>query len=109
MKKINNINKALVLLAVISVMFACERGLSDDVEFASFPTTGDIFTDAPVGLTDEFFVSFDPAGGANTQGFGTDDNVAFEGSSSIRIDVDFFLYSPSINFPFPNPFGCFLI
>ena len=87
MKKINNINKALVLLAVISVMFACERGLSDDVEFASFPTTGDIFTDAPVGLTDEFFVSFDPAGGANTQGFGTDDNVAFEGSSSIRIDV----------------------
>ncbi|WP_299113582.1 carbohydrate-binding protein [uncultured Winogradskyella sp.] len=87
MKKINNINKVLTLLAVLSVMFACERGLSDDVEFASFPTTGDIYTDAPVGLTDEFFVSFDPAGGANTEGFGTDDNIAFEGTSSIRIDV----------------------
>ncbi|GGI56620.1 glycosyl hydrolase family 16 [Winogradskyella haliclonae] len=87
MKKINNINRAFILLTVLSVMFACERGLSDDVEFASFPTTGDIFTDAPVGLTDEFFVSFDPAGGANPEGFGTDDNEAFEGTSSIRIDV----------------------
>lgn len=46
-----------------------------------------IFTDDPVGLTDEFFTSFDPATGANIEGFDVDNNEAFEGSSSIRIDV----------------------
>ncbi|RZN79247.1 MAG: carbohydrate-binding protein, partial [Winogradskyella sp.] len=86
MKKINTY-KVFTILAFTFVMLGCERGLSDDVEFASFPATGDIFTDAPVGLTDEFFVSFDPAAGANPQGFGTDENEAFEGNSSIRIDV----------------------
>ncbi|MBT8245045.1 MAG: carbohydrate-binding protein [Winogradskyella sp.] len=87
MKKINNINKVFTFLAIAVVVLGCERGLSDDVQFASFPSDGDIFTDAPVGLTDEFFVSFDPAAGANPDGFGTDDNEAFEGRSSIRIDV----------------------
>lgn len=80
--------RSLLLLGLGIVAFsACERDLSDDVEFATFPSNGDIFIDAPVGLTDEFFDSFDPAIGANTEGFGTDDDVAFEGSSSIRIDV----------------------
>ncbi|AGC77482.1 Ig-like protein group 2 [Nonlabens dokdonensis] len=76
-------------LLLISFLFlvGCERELSDDSVLATFPATAEIFTDAPVGLTDEFFISFDPAQGANTEGFGTDDNVAFEGTSSIRIDV----------------------
>jgi hypothetical protein len=74
---------ALVLLTLVG----CERDLSDEVVFATFPTTAEIFTDAPVGLTDEFFISFDPAVGANTEGFGTDENEFFEGTSSIRIDV----------------------
>lgn len=85
--KNNNINKLLVLLIFGLLVLGCERGLSEDAEFASFPANADIFTDAPVGLTDEFFISFDPALGANTEGFGTDDDVAFEGSTSIRIDV----------------------
>lgn len=76
---------ALIALAIISV--SCERGLSDDIEIATYPSNGDIFTDDPVGLTDEFFISFDPATGANTEGFGTDDNEAYEGTQSIRIDV----------------------
>ena len=87
MKNNNNINKILSLLIFGLVVLGCERGLSEDAEFASFPSNGDIFTDAPVGLTDDFFISFDPAGGANPEGFGTDDNEAFEGTSSIRIDV----------------------
>ncbi|GAB4156040.1 MAG: hypothetical protein Tsb0033_06140 [Winogradskyella sp.] len=68
-------------------MISCERGFSDDVDLATFPTNGDIYIDDPVGLTDEFFTSFDPATGANTNGFGTDNNEVYEGSSSIRIDV----------------------
>ncbi len=71
----------------IVALLSCERDFSDEVKFATFPANGDIFTDAPVGLTDKFFDSFDPAVGANTEGFGTDDDVAFEGTSSIRIDV----------------------
>lgn len=75
------------LLVLMVVVASCERGLSDDIVIAGFPTNGDIYTDDPVGLTDDFFISFDPATGANTEGFGTDSNEAYEGASSIRIDV----------------------
>lgn len=89
MKKINiKYHIILPLLGLIGiVMISCERGFSDDVDLATFPNTPEVFTDVPVGLTDEFFISFDPNGGANTNGFGTDNNEAYEGSSSIRIDV----------------------
>ena len=66
---------------------SCEREVSEDAASASFPRTGEIFTDVPVGLTDAFFESFDPATGANVNGFGTDNDVAYEGNSSIRIHV----------------------
>lgn len=82
LKTIFSLTLVLVLLST-----GCERDLSDEAVFATFPNTADIFTDSPIGLTDEFFISFDPALGANTEAFGTDDNVAFEGTSSIRIDV----------------------
>ncbi len=89
MKNIRNIHLRFTLLLSlgIAVFSSCEREFSDDVQFATFSNNGDIFTDEPVGLTDEFFDSFDPNEGANPEGFGTDDNVAFMGTSSIRIDV----------------------
>ncbi|WP_299050468.1 Ig-like domain-containing protein [uncultured Polaribacter sp.] len=83
--KYSKITFCLSLILVIAT--SCEREISDNAVPATFPTTPFIFTDNPVGLTDEFFISFDPAVGANTEGFGTDNNVAFEGTSSIRIDV----------------------
>ncbi|PQJ78711.1 carbohydrate-binding protein [Polaribacter porphyrae] len=73
----------LILLTTTS----CERDITDENNFATFPTTANVFIDAPVGLTDEFFISFDPAGGANTEGFGTDEIIFYEGTSSIRVDV----------------------
>lgn len=82
-----NLRSALILSLGIAIFSSCERDFSDDVEFETFPANGDIFTDAPVGLTDQFFDSFDPNGGANPEGFGTDNEVAFQGQSSIRIDV----------------------
>ena len=84
-----NLRSALILSLGAILFSSCEREFSDEVEFETFSTNGDIFTDAPVGLTDEFFDSFDPAGAnpANPEGFGTDDNVAFQGQSSIRVDV----------------------
>ena len=77
----------LSAIALLVTTVSCERDQPDNPNLATFPNTADIFTDSPVGLTDEFFVSFDPNGGANTQGFGTDENEAFEGTTSIRIDV----------------------
>lgn len=89
MKKLNfKYHIIFPLLGLICVtIISCERGYSDDIEFATFPNTPDVFTDAPVSLTDEFFESFDPSVGANTNGFGTDENEAYAGSTSIRIDV----------------------
>ncbi|MBS3738630.1 MAG: Ig-like domain-containing protein [Psychroflexus sp.] len=77
----------LGLLLLILMTVSCERDISEDAVPATFPTTAEVYTDNPVGLTDEFFISFDPAGGANPEAFGTDDNEAYLGSSSIRIDV----------------------
>ncbi len=89
MKTITYIKKytCFPLLLVLMTFMGCERSLSDEVVYATFPNTAEVFTDAPIGLTDEFFVSFDPAEGANPNGFDTDDNETYRGTSSIRIDV----------------------
>jgi len=86
MIKLNFKLHTLLLLSLI-ILSGCERDISDDAVLAEFPNTAEIYTDNPVGLTDEFFISFDPAGGANPEAFGTDDTESFLGSSSIRIDV----------------------
>jgi len=88
----NNINKNFKFTSLLAATFAliftsCEREVSDDAVLATYGNTADIFTDSPVGLTDAFFESFDPATGANPTGFGTDNNMAYVGNSSIRIDV----------------------
>lgn len=95
MKTIKYIKTKIALVAGVLLLTTtgCERDLSGDVVDATFPTIAEVFTDAPVNLTDEFFISFNPAEGANPNGFGTDDNVAYRGNSSIRIDV------PGINDP----------
>lgn len=78
---------SLLAVTILLSFTNCEREISDDAVVATYPNTPDIFTDVPVGLTDAFFESFDPAGGANPEGFGTDNEVAYVGSTSIRIDV----------------------
>ena len=83
--------KAIYFIVAL-VVFGCTRD-EEVLPNATFPKTAEIFTDVPVSLTDEFFVSFDPAAGANTNGFGVDENEFFEGTASIRIDV------PSVDDP----------
>jgi hypothetical protein len=92
MQMMKNINyktgKTTILLGLLLIFnLGCERDLTDEAVLATFPTTAEIYTDNPVGLTDDFFISFDPAVGANPEAFGTDDNESYEGTSSIRIDV----------------------
>lgn len=89
MKKMNYKNHiTFTLLGLMCVMITnCDREISEDFELATFPNNPEIFTDNPVGLTDEFFESFDPATGANTEAFGVDVNESYAGTSSIRVDV----------------------
>lgn len=77
----------ILLLTFSFILTSCEREIGDDAVLATMPTTANIYTDNPIGLTDQFFESFDPASGANTVGFDVDNTVAYQGRSSIRIDV----------------------
>ncbi|MEY8849226.1 Ig-like domain-containing protein [Psychroserpens sp. XS_ASV72] len=86
--KLFKLNKALALGMIMVLVFGCERDVTDDAVPATFPNTAEVFTDAPVGLTDNFFESFNPAEGYNTlDTFEVVDNESYEGTSSIRIDV----------------------
>ena len=76
----------VIALVLLVITYSCQPD-DENLELATFPNIADIFTDVPVNLTDQFFVSFDPNAGANTNGFGTDNTTVFEGSTSIRIDV----------------------
>lgn len=78
---------SLVALAFVLLFTNCEREISDDAVLATYPKTADIYTDNPVGLTDIFFHSDDPADGANPNGFDVDNKEAYNGKRSIRIDV----------------------
>lgn len=86
-------------LALLTTTVSCERGFSDEIALATYPSTPEVFTDVPVSLTDQFFVSYNPADGANVNGFGTDTNEAYSGTTSIRIDV------PASNDPQGNYIG----
>ena len=88
MKKFKYTSQIIIVFAsVLTVLtLGCERELSDDISQAKYPNTPEVFTDFPVSLTDQFFISFDPAEGANVNGFDIDNN-AYKGTSAIRIDV----------------------
>lgn len=77
--------KITVLLAcAVMMMVSCERELSDQAVFATFPTTPEIFNDNPVGLGTDFYLPFL---GSKPTAWTVDQEVSFEGSASMRFDV----------------------
>ncbi len=87
MKNIKHLNfKSLFLILVFMTMISCERELSNEAEFATFSKAGEIFTDNFVGLGTNFFFPF-ISDGAKADVFSVDEDVAYESSASIRIDV----------------------
>lgn len=88
MKNINSIHfKILLLLGVVAIMTSsCERDLSDEAVPATFPTTGEIFTDDFIGLGTDFYFPF-VGDGAKPDVFSVDATEGFESNASIRIDV----------------------
>lgn len=81
-------SKSWVNLCLVILLFsACERELSDDVQFATFPANGDVFLDTfSAGL--DYFPFVDA--GADPEAFSVDSDEAFAGDASMRFDVPAF-------------------
>lgn len=76
--------KTALFSFVFLALVGCEREISDEAEFATFSSIGEIFTDAPIGLGTDFYLPFL---GAKPDAFSVDDTESYQGSASIRIDV----------------------
>jgi hypothetical protein len=75
--------KITLLLGFIFIVgVSCEREVSDDVEFASFPTTAEVFIDGFSGGLE--YLPFD---GSVLNAFTVDDEIKYKGSASMRFDV----------------------
>jgi len=76
----SNITFLLGLIFITTV--SCERELSDDVEFATFPSTAEVFIDGFSGG-----LEYLPFGGSKLNAFTVDADTKYEGSASMRFDV----------------------
>lgn len=73
---------SLVLIAFTCALFSCERELSDDVVFATYPKNPDVYIDGfSSGL--QYF----PFGGSKLDAFTVDTETKYSGTSSMRFDV----------------------
>lgn len=89
MKNIKYTNFRFILLFSLGsiVISSCERELSDDVEFAVFPSDGDVFIDTFSSGLDYFpFVD----AGADPEAFSVDTEETYAGDASMRFDVPAF-------------------
>lgn len=86
MKNIKFVYLKISLLSILlfAVTVSCEREISDEVEFATFPKTSEVFTDAPIGLGSNFYF---PYGGSKATAWSVDDEVSYKGEASMRFDV----------------------
>ncbi|MFD1062248.1 glycosyl hydrolase family 16 [Winogradskyella litorisediminis] len=90
MKKSTYILSRITNVIVIAMLFtvsSCERDLSEDAVFATFPNDGDVFIDAfSAGL--DYFPFVDA--GADPQAFTVETDEVFEGTAAMRFDVPTF-------------------
>ncbi len=78
----NNIRILFLLGLVLSLAVGCEREVSDDVEFASFPQRAEIFIDGFSGG-----LEYLPFGGSKLDAFSVDTDVKYLGEASMRFDI----------------------
>ena len=75
---------ALLLGFIYTVAVGCEREVSEDVEFATLPKTGEVFTDSPIGLGSDFYFPFS---GSKATAWTVDENDGYKSNASMRFDV----------------------
>jgi hypothetical protein len=80
--KTNNLLLAVLLGFMSALLSSCERGLSEDVIFATFPNNPEVFIDGFSGGLQYF-----PFAGSKLDAFSVDNQVRYAGSSSMRFDV----------------------
>lgn len=80
--KINNITLSILLGLMSTLVTSCERGLSDDVEFATFPKNPEVFIDGFSGG-----LQYLPFGGSKLDAFKVDTEVRYAGTAAMRFDV----------------------
>lgn len=90
---------SLVVGILLLTISSCERDLSEDFTAATFPSTAEVFTDAPVGLGSNFYFPFL---GSKLDAFSVDNEVGFESAASFRVDV------PNSNDPSGNFAGAII-
>jgi hypothetical protein len=79
----NTYSKIILYVGLIFITaVGCERDLSDEVEFATYPTTPGIFIDGFVGGLDYF-----PFGGSFAEAFSVETEETYLGSASMRFDI----------------------
>ena len=77
-----NLKNSFVLGFFIAASVSCERNISDEATFATFPTNADVFIDGFTGGLDYL-----PFGGSKLNAFTVDAKVSYKGTSSMRFDV----------------------
>ena len=98
MKNIKFMYSKIMLLSglLFVIVVGCEREISDEAEFATFSKTGEIFTDAPIGLGTDFYFPFE---GSKATAWTVDEFEGYESAVSMRFDV------PNANDPDGNYAG----
>ena len=72
----------LLLGFIFTLTVGCEREVSDDVAFASYPNNGEVFIDGFSGG-----LEYLPFGGSVLNAFTVDEEIRYKGSASMRFDV----------------------
>ncbi len=83
-KKFIYLKNSFILGLLFIASVSCEREISDEVAFATFSNTADVFTDGPIDLGSNFYL---PYLGSKQTAFSVDEKVSYKGAASIRIDV----------------------
>lgn len=79
-----NFKNSVLLIVSLFLLSSCERELSDDAILASFPRTGEVYTDSFVNMGSDFYLPFE---GSKLTAFSIDNDEGYQSNSSIRIDV----------------------
>jgi len=83
-KTLNYSNIILLLVLFFAFTLSCERDLSEEVEFATFSNSAEIFIDAPIGLGTDFYFPFF---GSKATAWTVDESQGYESNASMRFDV----------------------
>lgn len=72
----------LLLGLIFTVTVSCEKDLSDEAEFATFPKNGEVFMDGFSGG-----LQYLPFSGSKLDAFGVDSKTKYYGTAAMRFDV----------------------